>query len=297
VSAPPRTRVPLVPVAVAVGVMVVWGATPVVTRLALDDLQPLAVACSRTILAGLLALPLLTGMRQGIPRSTRPRMLLAVSAMTGFVLFPVVYTEGQQRTSALHGVMILAALPIFTGTYAALVARRRPSRAWLAGSGVALAGEVVLIAGRGASSSHATLGGDLLVLVAALCVSLGYVAGAMLPPRGLSSLATTLWGVLLGTIVLAPLAIGAITREGLPDAGPKSWSAVLFLAVVTSIVGYVGWYWALDRGGIARVATLQFLQPISGFLLAALALGEAVTLPIVAGSALIVGGIVIAQRS
>jgi drug/metabolite transporter (DMT)-like permease len=118
----------------------------------------------------------------------------------------------------------------------------------------------------------------------------------MLPPRGLSSLATTLWGVLLGTIVLAPLAIAAITREGFPDAGPKSWSAVLFLAVVTSIVGYLGWYWALDRGGIARIATLQFLQPISGFLLAALALGEAVTLPIVAGSALIVGGIVVAQR-
>src|SRR5262249_39116972 len=128
------------------------------------------------------------------------------------------------------------------------------------------------------------------------CVSLGYVAGAMLPPRGLSSLATTLWGVLLGTIVLAPLAVGVFARDGFPDAGPKSWGAVLFLAVMTSIVGYIGWYWALDRGGIARVATLQFLQPISGFLLAALALGEAVTLPIVAGSALILGGIVVAQR-
>jgi drug/metabolite transporter (DMT)-like permease len=297
VAAPPRGRVPLVPVAVAVGVMVVWGATPIVTRLALDDLQPLVVACSRTILAGVLAVPLLAGMRQGVPHARRPRLLLAVSAMTGFVLFPVVYTEGQQRTSALHGVMILAALPIFTGTYAAIVARRRPSRAWIAGSAVALVGEVGLIAGRGASSSHATLGGDLLVLAAALCVSLGYVAGAMLPPRGLSSLATTLWGVLLGTFVLVPVAVAAFAGDDLPDAGAKSWSAVLFLAVVTSILGYVGWYWALDRGGIARVATLQFLQPISGFLLAALVLGESVTLPIVAGSALIVGGIVVAQRS
>ena len=83
----------------------------------------------------------------------------------------------------------------------------------------------------------------------------------------------------------------------MPDAGPKAWGSVVFLAVVTSILGYVGWYWALDRGGIARIATLQFLQPVSGFVLAAIVLGENVTVPIAVGSALIVGGIVIAQRA
>ena len=107
------------------------------------------------------------------------------------------------------------------------------------------------------------------MLAAALCVSLGYVAGAMLPPRGLSSLATTLWGVLLGTIVVAPLLLGKLARDGLPHADATAWGAVVWLAVLTSIVGYLGWYWALDRGGIARIATLQFLQPISGFVLAA----------------------------
>ena len=135
-------------------------------------------------------------------------------------------------------------------------------------------------------------------LAAALCVSAGYVAGAMLPPRGLSSLATTLWGVLLGTVVLAPLAIGLFAqRRRAAMQARRRGASVVFLAVVTSIVGYVGWYWALDRGGIARIATLQFLQPVSGFVLAAIVLGENVTVPIAVGSALIVGGIVIAQRA
>jgi drug/metabolite transporter (DMT)-like permease len=134
-------------------------------------------------------------------------------------------------------------------------------------------------------------------MAAALCVSAGYVAGAMLPPRGLSSLAATLWGVLLGTAVLAPLLVGLLARDGRPQAGATAWCAVLFLAVITSIVGYVGWYWALDRGGIQRIATFQFLQPVSGFILAAIVLGEHITTPIAAGGALIVAGIVIAQRS
>lgn len=286
-----------VPVVVAVGVMVVWGATPIVTRLALDDLEPLVVASLRTVLAGLVAIPLLAGARRGLPSDGRSRTLLGISAGVGFVVFPVVYTLGQQRTSALHGVMILAALPIFTGAYACVVTRRAPRRPWLAGCTVALAGEVVLIGSRGASTGAATLAGDLLVLAAALCVSAGYVAGAMLPPRGFPSLATTLWGVLLGTAVLAPLELGLLAGDGVPQASATSWGAVVFLAVATSILGYVGWYWALDRGGIARIATLQFLQPVSGFALAAIILGEHVTVPIAVGSAAIVAGIVIAQRA
>ena len=121
--------------------MVVWGATPIATRLALDDLEPLALACLRTALAGFVALPLLVRARQGLPSDGRSRVLLAVSAAVGFVVFPLVYTIGQQRTSALHGVMILAALPIFTGAYAAIVARSTPRRSWLIGCAVALAGE------------------------------------------------------------------------------------------------------------------------------------------------------------
>jgi drug/metabolite transporter (DMT)-like permease len=279
--------------------MVVWGATPILTRLALEDFEPLFVATMRTVLAGVLAVPLLVQTRAPRPRTRTARRLLAVSGLAGFVVFPVVYTVGQQRTSGLHGVMILAALPVFTGLYASVVARRRPGRHWVAGSAVALVGEAVLIAGRqsGAAGGDATLTGDLVVLAAALVVSAGYVAGALLPPRGVPSAAATYWGVLLGAVVLAPLTAGVLATDGVPDAGVTAWGAVLFLAVVTSILGYIGWYWALDRGGIQRIATLQFLQPLSGFALAALVLGDRVTLPIAIGSVLILTGIVVAQRA
>jgi drug/metabolite transporter (DMT)-like permease len=288
---------PTAPVVVAVLVMVVWGATPILTRVALDDMEPLVVATSRTILAGLLAAPLLVRLGQPLPRARTPRRLLAVSAAAGFVVFPLVYTVGQERTSGLHGVMILAALPIFTGLYAAAVARRRPSRGWLVGCVIALAGEVLLIGARGGGAGDATLLGDLLVLAAALVVSAGYVAGALLPPRGVSSVAATFWGVVLGAIVLSPLAAVLFARDGLPEAGWKAWGAVAVLAIATSVVGYIGWYWALDRGGIARISTVQFLQPLSGFALAVVVLGDSVTPVIAVGAAAILCGIVIAQRA
>jgi drug/metabolite transporter (DMT)-like permease len=61
-------------------------------------------------------------------------------------------------------------------------------------------------------------------------------------------------------------------------------------------VGYVGWYWALAHGGIARIATIQFIQPISGIALAALVLGEHVTAPLVLAAAVVIAGVWVAQR-
>ena len=45
-----------------------WGATPIATRIALDDLPPLVVACLRTVLAGLVAIPLLARSHQVVSK-------------------------------------------------------------------------------------------------------------------------------------------------------------------------------------------------------------------------------------
>ena len=178
----------LAPVIVAGLVMIVWGATPVMTKLATAEMPPLVVAMLRTALGGLAALPVIASLRQPLPRDRKRLGLLAISALAGFIVFPILYTIGQRETSAMHGGMILAALPIFTGSYAAMMERRRPSRRWLVGCALALAGEVALIAFRaGNAGAPASLFGDLLVLVSALLVATGYVAGARLAQIGRAS--------------------------------------------------------------------------------------------------------------
>jgi drug/metabolite transporter (DMT)-like permease len=236
-------------------------------------------------------------LRQPLPKGRRGLLLLVISGASGFIVFPLLYTFGQRDTSAMHGGMILAALPIFTGSYAALAERRRPGARWIAGCVIALLGECALIALRaGAGGAQPTLGGDLLVLLSALLVAAGYVAGARLAQTGYSSLATTLWGVALAAMVSAVIMATTVARGGWPSAGWQSWSAVLYLASITTILGYIGWYWALAKGGIARIGTMQFFQPVSGLILAALLLGERMTLPLLAASVVILAGVWIAQR-
>ena len=68
------------------------------------------------------------------------------------------------------------------------------------------------------------------------------------------------------------------------------------MTVLSSIVGYSLWFWALGHGGIARIGSMQFAQPVMTMLLAVPILGEALTLPLLLSGAVILAGVAIAQR-
>ncbi len=268
-------RATLTPLLMALAVMFVWGGTPMLSKIAVGEVDPLLVGVLRTVIAGVIALPLALAMRQPLPSGTRPRQLLAVSGFAAFVAFPLLFTVGQSMTSAMHGALILATLPVFTSLFGTLIERRKISATWSIGCALALAGEVVVITWRGPSTAvGSSVAGDVIVLGSSAICALGYVAGARLTQRGYASLPTTLWGVTVSSIVLLPLLGWMLIRGGFPEAGVSAWGSILILAVLTSVLGYVVWYRALALGGISRIASIQFTQPLFGMGLAALFLGE-----------------------
>jgi drug/metabolite transporter (DMT)-like permease len=269
-----RTDQTALPIVVALAVTVVWGGTPLFSKVAAEQIDPLLVGVLRTVLAGCLALPVVLLMRRPLPADARGRRLLAFSGFAAFIAFPLVYTVGQHATSALHGALILATLPVFTSLFGTLVERRRVSRTWVAGCVIALASETIVIVWRTGASGSSSLGGDLLVLASSAVCAMGYVAGARLSQRGYAAVPTTLWGVSFSAILLLPLMLWSFARTGIPHAGPTAWASVLALALLTSVLGYIAWYWALAKGGISRIASIQFTQPLFGMALAAVALGE-----------------------
>lgn len=290
-SQSPSSATAALPMAVALAVMVVWGGTPLFSKIAAGEIDPLLVGILRTVVAGVAAIPLVLGLRLPLPSNTRDRILLAVSGITAFVAFPLLFTVGQSQTSAMHGALILATLPVFTSLFGTLLERRRVSKTWILGCSIALAGEAVVIVWRTAGSAAGTsLAGDALVLLSSVICAVGYVAGARLSQRGYPSLATTLWGVGFSAIALVPLMGWSLAGGGMPHAGGAAWGSVLVLALLTSILGYVAWYWALAHGGISRIASIQFTQPIFGLLLAAVVLSERpAPVTMVAGVAILAG--------
>ena len=97
--------------------------------------------------------------------------------------------------------------------------------------------------------------------------------------------------------LLLPVAPAVIDFDSLTQAGVYAWSGLIYQALGVTIVAYILWYWALGTGDIARVGLFQFLQPVSGVILAGIILAERTSLTFLLASAIIMTGVVMAFRA
>lgn len=283
--------------AAALGAVVIFGGSAIATKVAVSAISPLDVSIMRTVIGGLIAIPLAFVLRIKLPVSIQQKSLLLLSGGCGFIGFPLLFTFGVSQTTANHATMILAILPVLTGAIAMSWDRQRPRGIWWLGCTIAFAGEALLLYEPDASNGTASIAGDLLVWLSTLFASLGYVAGARLQRTGYSARGTTFWGVGLFAILLLPVAPLVVDSTHLQAAGSYAWSGLLYQAIGVTIVAYILWYWALGTGGIARVGLFQFLQPVSGVILAWLILSENLSLIFMLASLIIMVGVVLAFRA
>jgi drug/metabolite transporter (DMT)-like permease len=281
----------------ALAAVIIFGGSAVATKVAVSAISAIDVSIMRTVIGGLIAMPLAIALRIKLPVSAHQRWLLLVSGCCGFIAFPLLFTFGVGLTSANHATMILAILPVLTGAIAMSWDRLKPKAGWWSGCAIAFAGEVLLLYDPDANSGSASLGGDLLVWISTLFASMGYVAGARLQRTGYSAKGTTFWGVGLFALLLLPLTPIVIDSTTLLSAGSYAWSGLLYQAIGVTIVAYILWYWALGTGGIARVGLFQFLQPVSGVIFAWLILAESLSLIFILASSIIMLGVVLAFRA
>lgn len=138
-------------------------------------------------------------------------------------------------------------------------------------------------------SSSRTLAGHALLLGAALSWSVAMVGVRRWPPL-LSMLELLPWAFAVAAAALLPLALG----DPLGGWDGRAGAALAFLGLLAGPVGT----WCIMQSTVALpvvVASLGFLAtPAIGLLLSALWLGEPITADLLAGAALILGGVAVA---
>lgn len=276
-----------------------WGGTPAATRLATDVLDPTAVGVFRTALAAvpLLAIALFMGMPR--PRDGSDWRLLALSGLCGFVAFPILFSLGVARTSTGHAALIIAMAPVITGFVGFFWQAAWPKAVWWGGAAIALVGEAMLIWERGlfgTGAEEATVAGDLLVALGTVCVAVGYVAGGRLSAR-IGAWPTTCWGVGLSGVALCVILGWWWDGIAMADIGAIGWGALFYLAIPSTVIGYAAWYWAMDKGGVAEVAPIQFAQPLVSLVIAALLFTEDITPAMAVATVTILGGVWLTRRA
>lgn len=278
--------------------VVLFALVPASTRIAGLQLDGLSIGLIRAVGAGLLTAPLLIIYRLRPPNNMKDVSLLLVYAFANFAGFPVLFSLGTQKTSGAHAALIMATMPLLVGIIGIVLDRRLPRWSWFLGMAIAVAGEAALVGLRNPGTAVGTsIVGDAIVFAGCALSAIGLVAGARLGSR-MNPLAGAFWAMTIAAVGLAPFAaVHALTAPyRYLNLTGMTWAALVQITLGAAVLANVSLVWALSRGGLVRVAPLQFAQPVCALLFAGMLLNERLTSSLLFVAAAIVFGIVTASR-
>ena len=274
--------------------VVVFGATLPATRLAVPELGFGFLTAGRAAGAGLIALAVLGVLRRPIPN---PRTLGALAAVSVCVVFGFPFFSGfaMTRSSAAHGGVILAILPLATALAGAFINGERPSgRFW----GFATLGAALVLAfalSRGGDSETGLGLGELSLLASVVSAAIGYAISARVA-RDMPGWEVISWAVVLSLPVSIPTTL-LTAPASMSTVSAPSWAAFAYVTLMSQYVGFFAWNAGLKLGGVARVSQVQLLQSFVTLAIAAVLLSEPVDAATVSFAVAVVAVVALGRRA
>ncbi len=280
---------------------VVWGTTWLAMKTGTAEVPPglfsgLRWSVAGAVLYGVLAL---RGERVRVPPRLWGRVLLVSVLMIS--LNAIIMLYGLRHVpSGLAAVISSALTPIAMVGFAAMMGQERFSARHLVALAVGVAGVVVLFGPKAAVGSldTAELLGVAGVVTGNLCYCFSSVLARPLmrtiPPVHLVAVTNLAGGLILLALAL-PFEPGAL------EAARLGWSAAAWLSwwylLLPASLGATIIYFRLVRDwGAGRTGSYAFVSPVVAVLVGIAIAGEAVTLPDLAGMAMMLGAAFLALR-
>ena len=287
-ASPAREKERLKADGVLIAMTAVWGLSFVVVKDALELADPFSWLALR-FLVGAVALTFVAR-RLGGPVNLGAGLGLGVMLWLGFAL----QTTGLRYSTPSRSAFITGLFVVLTPLTSTVILRRLPRPASLLGVALAFAGTYWLTGvepGSGGPPSSATIKGDLLTLGCALAYALHlsltekYAVGSA--PASL--VAVQLWV----TCGLSALAIPFSTPHLQPSAGLLV--ALLFTGLVASALGVTAQTWAQARTTAVRAALVIASEPLFATAYSVAGGRERLGAREIAGGALILAGVLVAE--
>jgi drug/metabolite transporter (DMT)-like permease len=201
-----------------------------------------------------------------------------------------------RHTTATNAVLIYTTSPDFIVLIEMMIGRRPPSFLQFAGIAVATFGVAVIVA-KGSPASLVTAGfniGDLGMLAAAVAWAVYSVL--LRDPRIQALPDTAVFAAVagLGALANAPFWLVEGAHHGFVPETRAAWMSIAALAVVPSVVAFLGYQWGVRQVGAARAGMVLYFLPIAGVALATLFLGETVHAYHLVGTLCTIGGVLVA---
>lgn len=286
-------------------VVVIWAFNFIAAKIGLRYLPPLTMASFRVTIAGLSMVPAylvcsgwpaFAGARQArlLGLTLRDLWTFLYLGFFGVVVNQMCFTMGLRYTSVSHAAVIVGMGPIYTLVLAVLFRLERATWHKVVGMAIAFLGIAVLASENGISARSPSLLGDAITMTG----SIGFATYAVLGKRvagRYDALTMVAFNHFAGAIIILPVALrqarelGPFSRwRAIPWPG---WAAVLFMAVCSSALAYLLYFWLLRYLEASQLSAFTYLLPVLAVILGILLLGERGSVMQIVGGILALGGV------
>jgi drug/metabolite transporter (DMT)-like permease len=279
-------------VAVAIASSAVGAAAAVATRYLIASADPFTLAALRFGGGVICLLPLALALRVRWP-GRGDRLAVAGLGFMFFAVFFVFYNLALVYTTVARGTLALSTLPLMTMVVGAVLGIEALSGRKTVGVLIAMLGVAAALASGLADAPAGAWRGDLIMAGATLCMALYNVWSRPFIQRSSAlGFLTAGMGVGAAALVLISALSGGLTRVS--AFTPAEWLAALYLGAGGGALAFFLWVYALQYASPTRVANTMTVNPIVAGLLAAISLGEPITLPLIVGLVAVFAGLWIA---
>ena len=272
-----------------------WGSTYLGIRIAVEHIPPALMCGARFLISGSLMLVYCAITGRNIRYSS---LQLAQLAAIGLLLLMggnMTLSYAEQYLPSGLSALIVAVVPLwFLVLDSMLLGEHHIAPRGLAGLGLGIAGIVILLWPE--LTKTGTLGrAQFWASLSLLLASFSWALGSVLSKRwqsGADPLSATGWQMTfagLGNLLFAAFA-GNFSRVVWT---PRGISAVLYLVVCGSWIGYTAYIFLLQHVPTSKVSTYAYVNPVVAVFLGWLVMRERVDAYILVGSAIVIASVIL----
>jgi len=206
---------------------------------------------------------------------------------------PIAFFSAVASTGVATGTVVaLGTAPVVTGLCAAAVFGERLTRWWVAATGLAVFGCVVLVTADSQGAVQVSPAGVALAAAAGTCYGVYTIAAKALLNQGVPATAAMAVTLSLGAVLLAPV----LLVRGAELTGLRPLAMLAWLGLVATAGTYLLFARGLTRLPAATVATLNLAEPLIATTLGVLLLGERPGARAAVGALSLLTGLVLTAR-
>jgi drug/metabolite transporter (DMT)-like permease len=283
--------------------VLIWGVNYSVIKRAFDEIPPQPFNAIRMLIATAVFMAALWAAARAHARgvrvsrifytdtrpTTRDKWQLVGLGLIGHFCYQICFVGGVAGTSVSNSALIIGATPVVVAMATALLGHERIGPLHWLGAAISAVG-IYLVVGHGADFGGAHFRGDLLVMVSVACWSIYSLGAASLIKRH-SPLFVTGITFAIGCVPYVIYVSPQMAAIPWLHLSTYVYVSIVMSALLALCVAYLIWYTGVQAIGVARTSLYSNLVPVTAMAVAAVWLGEEVTLAKATGAGAVLTGL------